>query len=33
MVLKLLRLGVGGTEEFRKNSKTVEADILVGIIL
>jgi hypothetical protein len=33
MVLKLLRLGVRGTEEFRKNSKTMEAEILVGIKL
>jgi hypothetical protein len=33
MVLKLLRLGVRGTEEFRKSSKAMEAEILVGIKL
>jgi hypothetical protein len=33
MVLKLLRLGVRGIEEFRKNSKAKEAEILVGIKL
>jgi serine/threonine protein kinase len=33
MVLKLLRFGVRGIEEFRKNSKAMEADILVGIKL
>jgi serine/threonine protein kinase len=33
MVLKLLRLGVRGTEEFNKNSKAMEAEILVEIKL
>jgi serine/threonine protein kinase len=33
MVLKVLRLGVRGTEEFRKNSKAMETEILVGIKL
>jgi serine/threonine protein kinase len=33
MVLKLLKLGVKGTDEFKKNTKSMEAEIEVGIKL
>jgi serine/threonine protein kinase len=33
MVLKVLRLGIKGTDDFKKNSKVMEAEIQVGIKL
>jgi serine/threonine protein kinase len=33
MVLKVLRLGIKGTDEFKKNTKVMEAEIQVGIKL